>query len=118
MNRRNWIAVVLVGVGIALLITLFSPWASSHPDGLERVAEDHGFLEEAKGPSYEIIPDYTFPGVHDARLATILSGITGVLIVAAIAIGLGILLQSLARSRSQSRAASDQPMRSERQTGG
>jgi hypothetical protein len=117
MNRRNWIAVVLVGIGIALLITLFSPWASSHPDGLERVAEDHGFLEEAKGPSYEIIPDYTFPGVEDTRLATILSGITGVLIVAAIAIGLGILLQSLARSRAQGRAEAEQQVRSEGQAG-
>ncbi|MGD9891887.1 MAG: PDGLE domain-containing protein [Dehalococcoidia bacterium] len=118
MKRRNWIAVVLVGIGIALLITLFSPWASSHPDGLERVADDKGFLEEAEGPSYEIIPDYTFPGVEDERLATILSGIAGVLIVAAIAIGLGILLQSLARSRSQARAASEPSMRSEGQAGG
>jgi hypothetical protein len=118
MNRRNWVAVILVGVGIALFITLFSPWASSEPDGLERVAEDKGFLEEGEDPSYEIIPDYTFPGVEDERVATILSGIAGVLIVAAIAIGIGILLQSLARSRSEARAASDQAMRSEGQAGG
>lgn len=117
MSRRNWFAVILVGVGIALAITLFSPWASGDPDGLERVAEDKGFLEEAKDPSYEIIPDYTFPGVENERVATVLSGIVGVLIVAVIAIGLGILLQSMGRSRSQSSAA-DQSMRSQGQTGG
>ena len=117
MSRRNWFAVILVGVGIALAITLFSPWASGDSDGLERVAEDKGFLEEAKDPSYEIIPDYTFPGVENERVATVLSGIVGVLIVAVIAIGLGILLQSMARSRAQSRAA-DQSMRSQGQAGG
>lgn len=115
MRRRNWFAVILVGIGIALAITLFSPWASSHPDGLERVAEDKGFLEDAEGPSYEVIPDYTFPGVENERLATVLSGIVGVLIVAAIGLGIGILLQSLARSRN--RPATDQQIHSEGQAG-
>lgn len=115
-NRRNWLAVILIGVGIALAITLFSPWASGSPDGLEKVAEE-GFLEEAEDLSYEIIPDYTFPGVDDERLATILSGIVGVIIVAAIVLGLGILLQSLARSRSGDRAAGDGQIRSEGQAG-
>jgi hypothetical protein len=105
MKRRDWLAVILIGVGIAVAITLFSPFASGDPDGLERVAEDKGFLEEGKDPSYEIIPDYTFPGVADERLATILSGIVGVVIVAAIGLGLGLLLQSLARSRRGAPAA-------------
>ncbi len=100
MNRK-WLAVIVAGVAIALGITLFSPWASSDPDGLERVAEDKGFLEEAKGPSYEIIPDYTFPGVENERLATILSGIVGVLIVVVLALVAGYGLQALARSRSR-----------------
>jgi cobalt/nickel transport protein len=109
MNRRNWLAVILVGIGIALAITLFSPWASSHPDGLEKVAEEEGFLEEAEGPSYEIIPDYQFPGVENERLATVLAGIAGVLMVAALTFGVGILLQSLARSRAERAAATDGP---------
>jgi hypothetical protein len=117
MSRRNWFAVILVGVGIALAITLFSPWASGNPDGLEKVAEDKGFIEEAEDPSYEIIPDYTFPGVEDERLATILSGIVGVIIVVAIVFGLGILLQSLARSRADDRAAGDGQIRSQGQAG-
>ncbi len=117
ISRRSWGIVPAVGIGIALFITLFSPFASSDPDGLEKVAEDKEFIDEAKGPSYEIIPDYTFPGVENERLATILSGIVGVLIVAAIALGLGILLQSLARSRG-GRGVGEERMRSEGRAGG
>ncbi len=98
-NRRNWSILIAAGVGLALLITLFSPFASSDPDGLEKVAEDKEFLDTAEGPSYKIIPDYTFPGVESERLATILSGIVGVLIVAAIGFGVGYGMRALARSR-------------------
>jgi hypothetical protein len=100
-SKRNWGIVIAVGVGIALFLTLFSPFASSHPDGLERVAEDKSFLEEAKGPSFEIIPDYTFPGVENERLATVLSGIIGVLLVAGIGLGVGYGMKMLARSRAE-----------------
>jgi hypothetical protein len=99
-NRRNWGILIAAGVGLALFITLFSPFASSNPDGLEKVAEDKEFSHHAEGPSYEIIPDYTFPGVKNERLATILSGIVGVLIVAAVGLGAGYGLRALARSRA------------------
>jgi hypothetical protein len=105
-GRRNWGIVIAVGVGIALFITLFSPFASSDPDGLERVAEDKAFINEAEDPSYEVIPDYTFPGVENERLATILSGIAGVLIVAGIGLGLGYGMKALARSRPMDDASS------------
>ncbi len=99
-NRRDRLALIAVGIGIALFITLFSPFAASDPDGLERVAEDKAFLEQAEEPSFEIIPDYTFPGVENERVATILSGIIGVLIVAAIGLGVGYGMKLLARSRT------------------
>jgi uncharacterized membrane protein YedE/YeeE len=92
---KRWQAyagLLAVGVGIALVITLFSPWASSHPDGLEKVAEDKEFVHEAEDPGYEIIPDYQFPGVENERVATILAGIVGVLVVAAVMVGLGMVL--------------------------
>ncbi len=100
-NRRNWTILIAAGVGLALLITLFSPFASSNPDGLERVAEDEEFIHHAEDPGYEIIPDYTFPGVENERLATILSGIVGVLIVAAIGLAVGYGMRALARSRAE-----------------
>ena len=107
-NRRNWTILIVAGVGLALLITLLSPFASSDPDGLEKVAEDKEFLDTAKDPGYKIIPDYTFPGVENERLATILSGIVGVLIVAAIGLGVGYGMRALARSRSEGTPPSNQ----------
>ncbi|MCX7680601.1 MAG: energy-coupling factor ABC transporter permease [Anaerolineae bacterium] len=75
----------IVGLAIALGLTLLAPLASPHPDGLERVAEDHGFIETAQGAPYEIIPDYVFPGIPNEALATIVAGLVGTLIVAGVA---------------------------------
>lgn len=98
MNKK-WVPVVVVGLGAALIVALFSPLASSHPDGLERVAEDKAFLEEAKDPSYEILPGYSIPGVEDENLSTILSGVLGVGIVAAIGFGLAFAIKAGSKSR-------------------
>ncbi|GIK67279.1 MAG: hypothetical protein BroJett018_50730 [Chloroflexota bacterium] len=80
-RRPGWMAAGLV---LALMVVVFSPLASSHPDGLERVAEDHDFLDAAEGPIVEILPDYTIPVIHNEALTTILAGALGVLIVAGI----------------------------------
>jgi cobalt/nickel transport system permease protein len=81
----------MVGLVIALAVTLLAPLASPHPDGLERVAEDVGFIDAAQDAPYEIIPDYVFPGMSDGNLATIAAGIVGALIVAGIAFGVARL---------------------------
>ena len=88
MKGRWW----LVGLAIALVVALLSPLASSHPDGLERVAEDQGFIDQAQDSGYEIIPDYTFPGVSNEAVATILAGVVGTLILFGLAFGAGKLL--------------------------
>ena len=76
-GRLVWAA----GLLIALALAIASPLASAFPDGLERVAEQQGFLETARGPLYNLIPDYALPGVSNEALATILAGIIGTLIV-------------------------------------
>jgi hypothetical protein len=92
MKKRNW---WLVGVGllIALALTLISPLASPWPDGLERVAEDQGFLDLGKEPTHELIPDYVMPGIQNESLATILAGMVGVLLVFGVALGAGYILR-------------------------
>lgn len=102
MRIRSWIMLIVAGIGVALLITLFSPLASGNPDGLERVAEDKEFIDQARDPGYTIIPDYTFPGIENEAVATIVSGIVGVLIVAAIGFGVGFGLRAAARARAAS----------------
>ena len=71
----------LTGLLIALVLAIVSPLASIHPDGLEWVAEQKGFLNAAQSPSFKIIPEYAIPGIPNAALATILAGIFGILLV-------------------------------------
>jgi hypothetical protein len=99
MRLRYYLGLLVVGIGVALLITLFSPFASSEPDGLEKVAENEGFITEAEDAPYEVIADYVLPWVDNEDLATILAGIIGVLIVAAIVLAAGFVLWRLRGAR-------------------
>lgn len=80
----GWIAVGLV---IAIVLAFTSPLGSSHPDGLEFIAEQSGFLHLAQNPAYNILPDYTVPFIHDEALTTIVAGVIGVLVVAGTGLG-------------------------------
>jgi cobalt/nickel transport system permease protein len=87
-----------IGLGIALMVTLLAPLASEHPDGLERVAEDLGFIGRAEDAPYQIIPDYVLPGIsEESPLATILAGIVGALVVAGIGFGIAFMVARLRR---------------------
>lgn len=88
--------IVLVGLLIAVAIAFFlSPFASQSPDGLEKVADDKGFLHKGEGKEVfsAPIPDYTVPGVKNEGMATSLAGLIGTLVVFAAASGLGYLLR-------------------------
>ena len=89
LKRYWWV----VGLALALVVVLFSPLASPHPDGLERVAEDEGFIERARDAPYETIPDYLFPGIANENVATILAGVVGTLVVFALVYGLAWALR-------------------------
>lgn len=86
------------GLAVALVLALLSPLASPYPDGLERVAEDLGFIERAQEPLYEVIPDYVFPGISNEALATVAAGIVGTLIVYGVAVGLAALFRRKAEA--------------------
>lgn len=92
MERKWWIWGIVIAFALVLLSPLASPW----PDGLERVAEDFGFIEKAREPFFEIIPDYVFPGVGHEAIATILAGLVG----AAITLGLGYGLARLLKGKA------------------
>ena len=78
----------------ALFLALLSPLASSSPDGLERVAQDKGFIETAREALFNLIPDYVFPGIASEVAATILAAIIGTLLIFGITYGLGRLLKA------------------------
>ena len=94
MSTKLFVALaVALAVGLA---TAVSPYASSSPDGLERVAADKAFVDDGRLHSLQErspIPDYAFPGVQDARVATGLAGFAGVLGIFAIASGAAWLLR-------------------------
>jgi cobalt/nickel transport system permease protein len=81
-RSANFIA---VGLLVALVIALFSPFASPQPDGLEYVAEQQGFLDRAIDPVYEVLPDYTVPNIASPVATTMLAVALGTLLVFAMA---------------------------------
>lgn len=76
--RPTW---VLVALAVCVVVVVAASFlASGDPDGLERVAEDEGFLDAGQGSPFSLIADYVFPGL-DGPLATIVAGVIGVVVL-------------------------------------
>ncbi len=92
MNKKD----VIIGLAITLVLAgIISIFASSWPDGLEKVAEKLGFMEksEFKPALTSPIPDYTMPGVKNEKLATSVAGIIGTLAVFGFSYGIATLIR-------------------------
>ena len=83
--------VVAVGLLVALLLAgVVSSYASSDPDGLNKVAQDKGFAATAKdhragdGP----FAGYETQGVDDGRFSGGLAGVVGCVVVLSLAGGI------------------------------
>lgn len=97
MRKEIWVLLIL-----AVVLALFaSPFASSSPDGLERVAEDYGFMDNAKELIKSPIPDYAFPGIGNEKVATAAAGIIGTLLTLAVVYGIGYLIKGRSECRSE-----------------
>ena len=89
-RNKKWIVLGFITVIVAVLL---SPFASSHPDGLERVAEDHGFIEEANtGFTWSPIPDYEVNIPLSAEWRVALSGAIGLLAIGMLLLIIGKLI--------------------------
>jgi hypothetical protein len=103
MRRQPLRLFVLVGLALAVgLAFAVAPYASSSPDGLERVAHANGFLEQGRLASVQDsspVPDYAFPGIGNERLATGVAGFVGTVGVFAVALFVGRLNRRLQRGR-------------------
>ena len=104
-TSRWWIA----GLAAAFAVVLFSPLASPHPDGLERVAEDHGFIGLVDDSPYEVLPDYTIPEVENRALSTIGAGAIGVVVVSLLGYGLARIVRLRRRGEQGTSGQREEP---------
>jgi len=77
-------AIILIIVGLAMLI----PFASTFPDGLEKVVESLG-LEEPESIWRGLMPDYTFPFLENPYATKLISGLIGLFLTFSIAWSVG-----------------------------
>ncbi len=85
----------LGGLLVSLLLAgIVSFYASSHPDGLEKVAEEIGFIETAKDPATagSALADYGVEGVENERASVGIAGVIGVAATGVVATGLFLYL--------------------------
>jgi cobalt/nickel transport system permease protein len=97
LRRWGWVA---AGLAIAAIVVVaLAPLASPDPDGLESVAEEQGWLGVAQDWVYQMLPDYTIPGL-DGAASTIVAGLIGVGVVFLATAGLGWMLRRRGTSRA------------------
>ena len=94
----------LVVSGLVLSLVLaggVSYYASSQPDGLEKVAGDIGFLDSAKESAVEDGPlaGYGVAGVDNERISGGLAGVIGVASTAAVSFGLFYALRRFKKAQ-------------------
>lgn len=84
-----------IGLAVSFLMaSLFPIYASTAPDGLEKVAEEYGFAEKAEdGKVFRPpIPEYMVPGIANKVLAASVAGFLGVVMTLALIRVLGKVL--------------------------
>lgn len=83
MNRKFLIVALSVSLFLAGVVSYF---ASSSPDGLEKVATDIGFIDTATDHAVSGGPlaGYSFAGIENAALAGGIAGVLGVLATGAV----------------------------------
>jgi hypothetical protein len=99
-NRKFFASAMITS---AILAGGVSFYASSSPDGLEKVAEDIGFIETAKEHAFSdfTLADYGIAGFENARLSVGIAGLIGIGATALLAMGLFMLIRK--KSPSQDR---------------
>lgn len=95
-NRKFFFGALIIS---ALLAGGVSFYASSSPDGLEKVAEEIGFLENAKDHTLSdfALADYGVKGFENARISVGLAGLIGVIVTALFSLALFRLVRKKPR---------------------
>lgn len=89
---RSALAPGIMGLAVAGALAFLAPWASSDPDGLERVATDLGFHSFARPAPFTLFPDYRLPRVVPDPWNTALAVLLGAALAYSLLRGLGRVL--------------------------
>jgi cobalt/nickel transport protein len=89
-NRKFYIVGFVISLFLAGVVSFY---ASSSPDGLEKVAEEIGFIETAKDHTNAdgTLADYGVKGIENERASVGVAGVIGVIGTAVVA-GIGFKL--------------------------
>ena len=101
MSTKRDLKFYLIFFAAALVLAaVVSFYASSSPDGLEKVAEDIGFLDTAKDHSNSdfALADYGVAGVENERFSVGLAGTIGVVTTGLVAV---VLFMALGRKKQK-----------------
>ena len=92
-NKKFLISGFVVSLFLAGVVSFY---ASSNPDGLEKVAQDIGFLDTAKEHTNAdgVLADYGVKGIDNERASVGIAGVIGVIGTAVVG---GLLFKFLVR---------------------
>lgn len=92
MDKKKTLFLLGVVSAFALAMLLI-PFASESPDGLERVAEDKGFMNKEALLVPAPVPDYDFKGIRNKKISSVLAGAGGAVIAGFACFGLARMLR-------------------------
>src|SRR5690606_28866748 len=103
----------LIGAGLVAIVfaTVVSQFAAPDPDGLERVAEDQGFISSAQEHALADSPfaDYATQGLANETLSLAVAGTVGVVLTLLVGLGLVFMLRDRRRERASGDGAAREP---------
>jgi cobalt/nickel transport system permease protein len=108
-RRALTVGGIIVAFGFAMVVSQF---AVGDPDGLERVAEDTGFIDQGEDSAVagSIFSDYATAGVENERVSLAIAGATGTLVTLLVGTGL-VLAARGGRRDDEVLDVSDEPAR-------
>jgi cobalt/nickel transport system permease protein len=88
--------VLFLGIGVAVFLVWFVlPFASSQPDGLEKVASEKGFQQSITELFHSVLPNYALPGVSNSWLASTIAALAGIGVILTVA----LIIRRLVRAK-------------------
>jgi len=91
---KKFLAVIVL---LVVFLAVFIPFASSNPDGLEKVAASLG-VEESGSFWKGLMSNYSVAVFKDPYVSTLVAGVLGALLVLAASLALGLVIAKRAES--------------------